>query len=205
MKILILSFLFTLSLTQVQAQSRPWTWEDINLSWSDFTPRQTMPDQRTASIYVHNAFGWESSSRSDQVIIQLSSELTTKRDKSIVKASFIKNASAADKQALLRHEKGHLVVAYLKQYWLQDTLLKAPLTLTNYKAEIRNINNYLNQKADALNAAYDKETRHSLIEEAQKAWEDKLLAQLNQYRQHNAPLLRLLELTLYVPGKRGDY
>lgn len=202
MKILFLSSLFALSLVPAQAQSRPWTWEDINLSWSDFTPRQTMPDQRTASIYIHNAFGWESSNRSDQVIIQLRSELTTKRDKSIVKASFIKNASAADKQALLRHEKGHLVVAYLKQYWLQDTLLKAPLTLTNYKAEIRNINNYLNQKADALNAAYDKETRHSLIEEAQKAWEDKLLAQLNQYRQHNAPLLRLLELTLYVPGKR---
>ncbi len=202
MKTLSLSVLFIFNLISVQAQSRPWTWEDIDLVWSDFTPKQTMPDQRTASIYVHNAFGWESSSRSDQVIIQLRSELTTKRDKSIVKASFIKNASTADKQALLRHEKGHLVVAYLKQYWLQDTLLRAPLTLTNYKAEIRNINHFLNQKADALNMAYDKETRHSLIEEAQKEWEDKLLDMLNQYRKHNAPLLRLVELTLYVPGKR---
>lgn len=204
MKALFLSILFLFNLISVQAQSRPFTWEDINLSWSDFTPRQTMPDQRTASIYVHNAFSWESSSRSDQVIIQLRSELTTNRDKSIVKASFIKNASAADKQALLKHEKGHLVIAYLKQYWLQDTLLRAPLTLTNYKAEIRNINNYLNKKADALNMAYDKATRHSLIEEAQKEWEDKLMDMLNQYRKPKTPLLRLLELTLYVPGKRAN-
>ncbi|RYD99610.1 MAG: hypothetical protein EOP54_03335 [Sphingobacteriales bacterium] len=202
MKTLFLSLLFTSNLIQAQAQSRLWDWDDIDLSWSDFSPRQTMPDQRTASIYVHNAFGWESSGRRDQVIIQVRSELTTNREQSSVKASFIKNASREDKQALLKHEKGHLVIAYLKQYWLQDTLLRAPLTLHNYKAEIRNINNYLNQKADALNMAYDKETRHSIIEDAQKAWEDKLLGMLNQYRQHNAPLLRLVELTLYVPGKQ---
>lgn len=202
MKPFFLSLLFALSLSLVQAQSRPWNWEDIDLSWSDFSPRQTMPDQRTASIYVHNAFGWESSSRPDQVIIQLRSEITTKQDKSIVKASFLKKASEEDKQALLRHEKGHLLIAYLKQYWLQDTLLRAPLTLSNYKAEIRSINHYLNQKADALNAAYDKDTRHSLIVEAQKTWEEKLLDMLNQYRQNNAPLPRLVELTLYVPGKR---
>lgn len=201
MKALLLSILFIVNLVSVQAQSRPWTWEDIDLTWSDFTPKQTMPDQRTASIYVHNAFGWESKSRPGQVTIQLRSEITTNRDKSIVKASFIKSASAADKQALLRHEKGHLVVAYLKQYWLQDTLSIARLSLDNYKAEIRNINNYLNQKADALNAAYDRETRHSLIGEAQKAWEDKLLDMLNQYRKPKTPLLRLLELTLYVPAR----
>lgn len=202
MKSFFLSLLFALSLNLVQAQARPWNWNDIDLSWSDFSPRQAMPDQRTASIYVHNAFGWESSSRGGQVIIQLRSEITTKRDKSIVKASFIKKASKEDKQALLQHEKGHLLIAYLKQYWLQDTLSRAALTLNNYKAEIRNINHYLNQKADALNAAYDKETRHSLIAEAQKAWEDKLLGLLNQYRQNNAPLPKLLELTLYVPAKR---
>lgn len=202
MKSFFLSLLFALSFNLVQAQSRPWNWEDIDLSWSDFSPRQKMPDQRTASIYVHNAFGWESSSRREQVIIQLRSEITTNRDKSIVKASFMKNASAAEKQALLQHEKGHLLIAYLKQFWLQDTLLRAPLTLNNYKAEIRSINHYLNQKADSLNAAYDKATRHSLIAEAQKTWEDKLLGQLNQYRQNNAPLPRLLELTLYVPSKR---
>lgn len=202
MKPFFLSLLFALSLSHVQAQSRPWNWEDIDLSWSDFSPRQTMPDQRTASIYVHNAFGWESSSRPGQVIIQLRSEITTRRDKSIVKASFIKKASKEDKLALLRHEKGHLLIAYLKQYWLQDTLSRAPLTLNNYKAEIRNINHYLNQKADSLNAAYDKATRHSLIAEAQKAWEDKLLGLLNQYRKNNAPLPRLVELTLYVPAKR---
>ncbi|GEM_PF-933704 len=203
MKPFFLSLLFILSLSSlVQAQSRTWDWDDINLSWSDFTPRQTMPDQRTASIYVHNAFGWESSSRGAQVIIQLRSAVTTKRDKSIVKASFIKKASKEDKQALLQHEKGHLLIAYLKQYWLQDTLLRAPLTLNNYKAEIRNINHYLNQKADALNAAYDQATRHSLIAEAQKTWEDKLLGLLNQYRKNNASLPLLLELTLYVPAKR---
>lgn len=198
MKPFFLSLLFTLSLSLVQAQSRPWTWEDIDLTWSDFTPSQTMPDQRTASIYVHNAFGWESSGRSDQVIIQVRSELTTNRNKSIVKSSFIKNASAEDKQALLKHEKGHLVVAYLKQYWLQDTLLRAPLTITNYKAAIRNINNHLNQKADALNIAYDKETRHSIDEEAQKEWEDKLMDMLNQHRKDSKSLARIVALTLYV-------
>lgn len=202
MKTFCLSLLFTLSLSYAQAQSGSWDWDDIDLSWSDFSPRQTMPDQRTASIYVHNAFGWESSGRVEQIIVKLRSEVTTDRSKSMVKASFIKNASAAEKEALLKHEKGHLLIAYLKQFWLQDTLLRAPLTINNYKAEIRSINNYLNKKADSLNTAYDKATRHSLIPEAQKVWEDKLLNMLNRYRQNNAPLPRLVELTLYVPGKR---
>lgn len=202
MKSSFFSLLLILSLNYAQAQSSQWDWDDIDLSWADFSPRQTMPDQRTASIYVHNAFGWESSGRVEQIIVQLRSEVTTDRSKSMVKASFIKNASAAEKQALLKHEKGHLLVAYLKQFWLQDTLLRAPLTINNYKAEIRNINGYLNKKADSLNTAYDKETRHSLIPEAQKVWEDKLLNMLNRYRQNNGPLPLLLELTLYVPSKR---
>lgn len=202
MKTFFFSILFIFSLNYAQAQSGQWDWEDINLSWADFSPRQSMPDQRTASIYIHNAFGWESSGRAEQIIIRLRSEVTTDRNKSIVKASFLKNASAAEKQALLRHEKGHLLVAYLKQFWLQDTLLRAPLTINNYKAEIRSINNYLNQKADSLNAAYDQATRHSLIAEAQKEWEDQLLGMLNGYRQNKGPLPRLVEFTLYVPAKR---
>lgn len=198
----ILSLVFSAGLLSGFAQSKKWDWQDIALSWSDFTPRQSMPDARTASIYIHNAFSWESSGRADQLTIQLKSALTTDRSKSMVKAAFLKNASLEEKEALLNHEKAHLVIAYLKQYWLQDTLLRAPLDLQNYKSQIRQINSYLNRKADSLNAAYDKATKHSLIIEAQKTWEDKLLNMLNAYRQHNAPLPRLVELTLYVPGKQ---
>src|SRR5690606_2571622 len=100
-----------------------------------------------------------------------------------------------------KHEKGHYIISIIKQYWLQDTLKSLRLTEKNYKQELRNLQKYIEQKAEALNQAYDKETNHSTIAEQQVLWEKKLLDDLTSLSNGNTNFPFVIKTQLVIPKK----
>jgi len=176
------------------------SYKDLPISWSDFT----LTDQirvnahGTAAISVHTEYSWESSVRNNKVAyIDFKSKLTVNRKESFVLRSFMRTANAERKARLLRHEQGHYLIGLIKHLWLEQAISEYRFT-RNYKEEIRKICKQVEDRAAKLNNDYDRETEHSLIEDKQLGWEQRLLDTFNKLNDNKTKLPLQFDLKLTV-------
>lgn len=176
----LLSFLtIAISANAIAQSGKMLNWSDIPLTWNDFTPIEKKQN-KTANIFTNMNYKIESLSNSKEVLIQFKSTLTQVKEKSAIWSTFLKDSPKEEQNALLKHEKGHLVIAFIKQFWLQDTLEKVAFNAKTYETQMKAIYADVLKRGDALDNDYDKLTYHSTIEDQQIIWEQKLMAQLNE-------------------------
>lgn len=180
------------------SSQRSLDWSDIPLSWKDFTPQNGRVNGKTAAVSINTRYSIESTSNAQQVLVKFESRMSQTRSQSYVLRSFLKDASKADQEALLKHEKGHLVSAFIKQLWLQDTLNKAKFDPDGFKKQLKDIFAAIEKRGNDLDKQYDAETNHSSIAEQQALWEDRLLRMLNELDQGKKALPWIIEKEIHI-------
>ena len=142
------------------------------LKWNDFQSKTRPPGPFEAVIMPN--FGYNLNREVKNGIINVEVEMKTYVAKSDSWAG-----NARDSYGL-NHEQRHFDIARFitKQY--QKKILAAGLTPDTYDAFINM--QYLDSYRDmnALQKAYDKETRHGINEDAQSAWDKKIEAMLKE-------------------------
>ena len=194
--VFLLSFFVNSLISQAQ---KAFTMDDIPLEWSQFTrTHQTIVRQHGAALIgLNSQYSWESQTKGAQTIIDFTTVLSVKKETSQVSSVFLRNASQAEKDNLLNHEKGHLIIGLIKNLWIEDTLKRHPFT-TQFKKELRAVYSAVEEKANILNTQYDEETMHSLNTDQQKEWEKRLLAQFSQLMHKRKELPFTVNLKLNV-------
>lgn len=157
------------------------SFEDIPLTWADFTPSNAKIDGKTAALAMHTLMTIE---QWEEGWVWVRATMQQVKANSYVYKPFLDTASDVRKQALLRHEKGHFIIAVLKQIWLEDTLntiqLKRSLGL---EQQLKPVFVAIESKGSKLQQQYDKDTYHSTIADEQQIWEQRLLKMLNEAMQ----------------------
>jgi hypothetical protein len=194
---IILFLLASSAFTPSHAQ--PLTMADIPLTWKDFTKTSSLPEPRAAHIALNTKYEWESITKPKEIVIEYKATLTQVKANSKVKSEFLRKSGDIRKEELLNHEKGHYIVALLKQYWLQDTLQKVKLSERNYKQELRTLQQAIETRAEQLNQTYDKETYHSTNKEKQSEWEERLLNMLRNYAANASSFPYKVSYNLIIP------
>lgn len=169
-----------LFVTSLAAQ--PFIIDDIPLRWKDFEVKDGFRSHPySAKIYTYLRYeykfeGVDAKTQTRPLVIE--TELTV-QEQSWVKKEFISVATAEQKQALLNHEKGHLIVALICFKELQQNFSGFHFT-KRFKVELDSLHKLAMAKSDSLNTLYDNETNHSVIVEKQSEWEKKLLAEVDR-------------------------
>lgn len=173
-------------------------WADIPLSWKDFTPQNSKVNGKTAGVSINTRYSIESTSNAQQVIVKFESRMSQTKAQSYVLRSFLKDASKGAQEDLLRHEKGHLVSAFIKQLWLQDTLNKVKFDPQDFKKQLKDIFAAVEKRGNELDRSYDAETNHSSIVTQQAIWEDRLIKMLNELIKDGKELPWVIEKDIYI-------
>lgn len=202
MRLLLSALFFYIANHASQSFAQGITMEDIPLTWHNFTKTNSLPEPRVAHIALNTKYEWESELKQKKIIINYNAELTQNKSESKVKTQFLRQSSSAKKIALLNHEKGHYIIALIKQYWLKDTLAMVKLSERNYKQELRALQAHIETKAAALNQAYDQATIHSTNEMQQALWEKRLLETLNTLSGGDKQFPYKVIIQLEIPKKQ---
>jgi hypothetical protein len=153
------------------------TMESVPLHWSDFRLSENQHLPYTAHISTNIRYKVSSKIESGNILYLLSSESLIDRSSSTVSKDFIENASLADREKLLYHEKGHLIISYIHHKKFQD-LIKAYKFKGPLKREVDSLFSAMINDMKEMDRNYDLETRHG-INSSQGEWEKILLSQLN--------------------------
>lgn len=183
----------------LNAQQRKLEMADIPLQWDQFTKtNQTIVRQHGAALIgLNSQYSWESKTKGNQTQINFTTVLSVKKETSLVSRPFLNRATEIEKYNLLNHEKGHLIIALIKNIWVEDALKQKQFT-GQYKKELRAVYSAIEDKANELNNQYDEETTHSLDVVQQKAWESKLLSILSDLMGNRKSLPFSVNLQLNV-------
>lgn len=193
MKKSIILFLVIVSFSKVQAQQ--FSIEDIPLTWKDFTVKEGFRSHPySAKIFTQTQPG---KYKVKEHNIKFEVVLYVDNDKSWVKEEFIKKSNKEDKEKLLSHEKGHLIIALIKLRQLESDLKKFPYS-RNYKKEMDSIFKACYSQTHLMNETYDNETNHMLIADKQQEWIKKLLQQLNELYAEDKKLPMKFEIEVEI-------
>ena len=206
--IILISMQFTMKFLPVlilflslgRTASAQVTYRDLPVSWSDFTQTDVIRVNAhgTAAISVHTEYSWESAIKNNKTAyIDFRSKLTVNKNESYVLRKFMRTADADRKARLLRHEQGHYLISLLKHLSLEQAISEYRFT-RNYKEEIRRVCKQVEDRAARMNNDYDRETKHSLIEDKQKEWEQRLLDMFNELNGNRSKLPLQFSLKLTV-------
>lgn len=138
-------------------------WYDGHLEASDFTPVQSLPNNRMAfsAITIDMNYNYEFSKSKSKCYAYAAF------DKQFSKISV--SANIKDLNGIVRHEQGHFDLAEYETRLLN----KAILNVSDFKVVDKIYLTYQN-KFDSLQRLYDFETNFSLNEAAQKKWRQKI-------------------------------
>jgi len=167
MKRLTLSILLFLHLSIVSAQK--FTIKDIPLYWSDFNQGKQSNGSYTATTYTSINKNYARLRDGDENILYLNLHLFINRGASSVDNNFLNAAQPGDKDALLNHEKCHLIISLFYFKKMKDSIGNQHFSV-RYKIEIDSIVHYFFNQIDLTNITYDADTNHGLSTNRQLIW-----------------------------------
>lgn len=177
MKPVFCIIMFVLSLNYTFAQEAV-NYQLIPLEWNNFSIVNNNKNY-TAKVAVANRCEIGYIMDKNEVTIELETSLKIDKKTSTVSRKFINSASLVEKNELLDHEKGHVLISVIFQYKLVEEFNKIIFT-KNYKTEIRNLVQKITEEKERTNQLYDLETNHHLNKEAQIKWNTYLFEQLRK-------------------------
>jgi hypothetical protein len=177
-KILLLLGALMLAIPTILHAQR-FSLEDVPLSWKNFIRKKGFGKHPyDAKIYTYFPYRYEVKNNSTELLITI--EIKVDNEKSWVKDEFFKKASNEESQALLNHEKGHLMIAMIHARKLQRLFAQHQFTKKQLKIQFDSLSSMINTECDSLDLLYDEETNHMRIKDKQIEWTNKLLLQLNE-------------------------
>jgi hypothetical protein len=138
------------------------------LTWADF--KKLMPDTMAyAALTVTNIHsGYSMKHKGNEMQVIFTTQLYFDRSKSV------KTNKGMQYDVVLKHEQVHFDIAYYHYTLLKKELAITTFTKDNYKSLFYAVVDKHSKNSVAMQAAYDTETNHSLIEEKQKEWNEKV-------------------------------
>jgi hypothetical protein len=167
------SFTFTNYLDKTEGDTIYYNKNRL-LTWKDFQSKVRPPGPFNAVVMPN--FGYNLTQEVKKGVINVGLEMTTYVAKSDSWAGALRDDYA------LNHEQRHFDIARIITRQFQEKILAAGLKPDTYEAFINM--QYLDSYRDmnALQKAYDKETRHGINEQAQADWNKKIDAMLREPR-----------------------
>jgi len=175
-KALIFFVFVLLHFTLVNAQK--FTIQDIPLYWSDFNLTSRPASNGFVARISTSLSRNYSRSKDDDNVILLNVILSINKKASCADYVFLDMEPDSSKNALLNHEKGHLIIALLHFRKMIDSLSKRHFSV-RYKLEADSVMKALWNEDGAMSAFYDNDTNHGIITKRQLAWEKSLMIQFN--------------------------
>jgi hypothetical protein len=157
----------------LQDNTIPWT-ENRKLAWSDF---QGKPD-------ASSPFKAKTESSLDIQISTKGMEATI-----TMKTSFSKTASwvKTPTDLLLKHEQTHFDIAELWTRKFKQKLKGKTFPVSGFQKMLNSLHGEIQREGHAMQALYDKETNHSILEKEQDKWTKKINADLKSLSEFTGP------------------
>lgn len=172
----------------LDVQGQKITQMDVSLNWSDFQSANRLGSRHAAA---HISYAMEYSFRSSGNGIEFTTQFRILRDKSWLDRERFKTLDKDEKDRLLEHEQGHLIIGLIYFNQLREAFSESSYS-GNIKRKARRTFNKLHRKMNRYNRKYDKKTAHGATEKIQRHWNKRLLKQLNDH--YSYPELRALNL-----------
>ncbi|HXB39069.1 MAG TPA: DUF922 domain-containing protein [Bacteroidia bacterium] len=148
--------------------------ENRKLTWDDFKGK---PD--TTSPYkakTESNFSMQIGTKGMEAIIGMQNCFN--KNKSWVKE---KN------NLLLEHEQTHFDIAEIWMRKFKQLLQGKTFTVKTFQQELNAMHSEINRGGKEMNARYDKETEHSVNQEAQKKWNKRVAEELKSLNAYTSP------------------
>src|SRR5688572_1100631 len=166
----VLNFLLCLASVPIGKEAATIPWDaGRKLTWEDFRGR---PD-KSSSFYASTAYAidceteWIGDSIQFRVVCAMQPG-----------ESWLKKEAKSD--ALLKHEQLHFDIAELYTRKLRKELAQYAFTAKSVDKSFRSITDKNSRERESAQRLYDKETRHSLNEATQQAWEERVAGELKE-------------------------
>lgn len=141
-------------------------WSDgIKLTWEDFKGKSSNRLGYAALSHTIIILNYDVHSNGETFNPTFTVKCAFQRSKSWVK----RNEPNSKTPEILAHEQLHFTIAEITARKLRRNL-KVQQYTKNYKKEINEIYNKTLDEGEKMQERYDKETNHSIDEEAQKRW-----------------------------------
>lgn len=153
---------------------------DASLKWSDFQGNADMAYGGTALTSGKILYS------ADYIDDSLTIVLECYFDKEL---SWLKNGDSTD--YLLRHEQLHfdLFEAYARK--MRKEMLGLDLTFDDAQKKLEKVFYSVYKECKDVQKQYDKDSNHSLIEEEQNKWDEKITKLLSEFEQYTFTSFRL--------------
>lgn len=182
-------------LSRVAAQ--PFVIDDIPLTWKDFTLKEGFHNHPFTAYTYTQILPYRYELKKGK--IEFEQELIVNHDKSWVKEEFMEKASKEQKQQLLNHEKGHLIIALINLRQSVNTFNTFVYSSRNYKKELDSISKESYNQLKLMNETYDSETNHMKLTDKQTEWMNNLLKQLNEWYADDKKIYMKFDVEIHIP------
>ena len=174
MKFLYLLLLVSTSLFGQKTVKDTITYRNYNtLKWNDFKADVPEGTLFSASVSTGMSYNWSYSTRGG--IIDFKYEIEAKLYRNLSWSKYKK-----EKEDVLKHEQFHFEITELFARKFRKALAEYEIG-RSIRKDISKIYENLEKQRVAMQLLYDKETEHSIIKEAQLAWESKIALLLEEY------------------------
>lgn len=151
------------------------TWDPANkLTWSDYRDTSFAGSKVRAAL-TNSGIVFSVKQQDEDVIVTCYSQMDPTR-------SYVDTAKKLPR--VLQHEQYHFNIT---EYWsrkLKKDIATGHFTVKNFKQKAIDLQQEANTKCKEMQVEYDAETKHSILKEEQKKWEqkiDELLKKTEQY------------------------
>lgn len=151
------------------------TWDPANkLDWSDFRDTAFTGSKVRAAI-TNSGIVFTVKQQDEDILVTCYSQMDRAH-------SYVDTAKKLPR--ILQHEQYHFNIT---EYWsrkLKKDIATGRFTVKNFKQKAIDLQQEANTKCKEMQIEYDTETRHSILKEEQKKWEQKvddLLKKTEQY------------------------
>lgn len=166
-------FYFVLGLVLLfgNANGQKISLNDIPLSKSDFEIKQGFRNHPySAKIYTNIDGKAEGKMINKKQVLIIEANLSVNSKSSWIKKEFWETATKEQKQELMNHEKGHLLIALIQFKKMQKICLEYTFVKADAKSQLDSIFKRTRSISASLNLAYDEETNHMVVKDKQLEW-----------------------------------
>lgn len=169
----IFVFLYSACISLLQAQDQRISWSEASpLVWNDFKAAPDFDSRFNASTSSGIAFSWSyrSEGSADHFEYDISNFFNPQE-------SWVKPGSKSDH--LLKHENLHFDISELHARRFRKLISQYTIT-KNIKADLNRLYQQSEHARQQMQRKFDKETRHSIDQEAQANWETYIAKELEK-------------------------
>lgn len=192
MKRLVLPVFFLLP---IFTAAQKLSFSNIPLTWSDFKPSNSVSGLHAADISIKLKYKILPEESSGNITYYIKSDIHIDRTQTQVTKGFIEAASGFEKEKILRHEKGHLILTAIHHAKFLSLVSSFHFT-SSYQRELDSIFTRTLAELETSNISYDNETNHGLGA-AQGTWEQNLILELGQIYNNEDDILKPVNTSLH--------